>query len=243
MKKLILIFYCICWGESVYGAALPPSPYDALYKKITRLEIVKLYPEIEKLTAEYEAARARETSTANKLLTAATMAATGVGGMQLASGLAEQRADENAELDMTAYLNTFTCRYGDGKSVRGGDANIELPISSQMVQLVSEYKTLAADLKSRKAALGMAPGIESDVILDSATAGLYDNESLERADGVYTSLSRALTDENSADAAEWNTQKEESAQKTKTGAIVGGIGLVGGAVGDMIINQDKDDKE
>ena len=44
-----------------------------------------------------------EQSTANKLLGGASIAATGIGGMQLASAIAENRADDAAERDMAAY--------------------------------------------------------------------------------------------------------------------------------------------
>jgi hypothetical protein len=155
------------------------------------------------------------------MLTAATMAATGLGGMQLASGLAEQKADEEAETAMRAYLATFTCEYGD-KRFAGGESAIELPGANILTPLVMEYKALAADLKARKAALGMQPGIESEEIIDVATAGLYDDENVGKTGGAYTSLSRALSGDETA-AAEWNAQREESAQKIKTGATVGGV--------------------
>ena len=48
----------------------------------------------------YDEAKATEQSTANKTLTALTTAATGIGGMELAMGLAEQSADKNAANSM-----------------------------------------------------------------------------------------------------------------------------------------------
>lgn len=182
----------------------------------------------------YNQARSREQSLANKMLTAATMAATGIGGMQLASGLAEQKADAEAEAAMKAYLATFTCEYGSGR-IAGGAQNVELPGINLLTPMVMEYKELAADLKSRKEALGMAPGIESETIFDAATAGLYDDVNTGKTSGAYTSLSRALSGDADA-AAAWDAQKEESAKKVKTGAAVGGVGAAGGAIGNLIIN-------
>ncbi|MBO5705043.1 MAG: hypothetical protein J6R99_03435, partial [Alphaproteobacteria bacterium] len=125
---------------------------------------------LEELQKAYEEAKSREQSTANKMLTAATMAATGIGGMQLAQGLAEQKADAEAEAAMKAYLATFTCEYGGGR-IAGGTQNVELPGTNLLTPLIMEYKELAADLKARKEALGMAPGIESEVVLDAAMVG------------------------------------------------------------------------
>lgn len=117
----------------------------------------------------------KEKSWANRLIGAAGIGATGVGASQALSALAEQRADQNAEDDMRAYLATFKCDYGMGKNINGGDMGIELPGGNELTQYVTQYKTLAADLKMRKDALGMSPGIESETIIDAADTGLYDN--------------------------------------------------------------------
>ena len=52
-------------------------------------------------------------------------------------------------------------------------------------------------------------------------------------------MSRALADPDGADAKKWAAQVEATKQKTKTGVTVGGVGVAGGAVGNLIINQDK----
>ena len=98
------------------------------------------------------AMRDKEQSTENKLLGAAGIGATGIGGMQMASAMAESNADTNAERAMRAYLATFTCNYGGGKNFTGGTQNIELP-AANMSTLKSEYMALASDLKQRKVAL------------------------------------------------------------------------------------------
>ena len=156
----------------------------------------------------------------------------------LASGLAEQSADQAAEAAMRAYLGTFTCDYGNGKNVHGGDKNIELPGGNDLMQLKTEYINLARDLKQRKEQLELQPGIESETTYDSATAGLYDDVSTGKTSGAYTSLSRALLDETGTDATAWEQQKSDTKQKISTGGTVGGIGAVGGLVGNLIINTD-----
>lgn len=192
--------------------------------------------EIDELRENADAMREREQSLANRTIGAAAIGATGIGGMQLASALAEQRADDAAEQDMTAYLATFRCDYGAGRNISGGEVNIQLPGANTLLPLYNEYTTLAADLKTRKTALGMTPGIESEVILDAATSGLYDNESLGKTDGAYTSLARALSDPNSADAAEWAAQRADTQQQLKTGAITAGAGALVGIVGNVLTN-------
>lgn len=182
----------------------------------------------------------KETSTANKLIGAAGIGATGIGTSQALSALSEQRADDRAEDDMRAYLATIKCDYGTGKTVNGGDTGIELPGGNELTQYVTQYKTLAADLKVRKTALGMSPGIESETIIDAAETGLYDNATTGKTNGAFTSLSRALSDETSADAQAWAQQKADTASKLKTGAIVAGVGAVGSAIANLAVNSGAD---
>lgn len=182
----------------------------------------------------------KETSTANKLIGAAGIGATGIGASQALSALSEQRADKNAENDMRAYLATIKCDYGTGKTVIGGETGIELPGGNELTQYVTQYKTLAADLKVRKTALGMTPGIESETIIDAAETGLYDNAATGKTTGAFTSLSRALDDETSADAQAWAQQKADTARKLKTGAIVAGVGAVGSAIANLAVNSGAD---
>ena len=185
---------------------------------------------------ELNAAREREQSLANKMLGAAAIGTMGIGGMELASALSEKQVMEDAEQAMRAYLATFTCSYADGKYYKGGEKDIELPGGNELMPLISEYKTLASDLKARKEALGVAPGIESELVLDSATTGLYDDVSLEKTDGAFTSLSRALTDENSEDAAEWAADKEAIDNKIKTSAAVVATAAVASIAANFAIN-------
>ena len=184
-----------------------------------------------------------EQSTANKLLGGASIAATGIGGMQLASAIAENRADDAAERDMAAYLATFRCDYGQGRNIMGGETDVQLPGGNNLIELKQQFMELAADLKTRKDALEMTPGIESEVILDSATMGLYDDESLGITDGAYTSLSRALSDPDGADAAEWAQQRSDTKSQLTTGAVMAGVGIVGGVVGNLLINRDAPDEK
>ena len=215
------------------------SKYSELYKKSQTAGVLNLYNDVVDLRKKYEATKAKEQSLANRMLGAAAIGAGGIGGMMLASGLAESASDADAERDMRAYLATFKCDYGAGMNVRGGEVNVELPGASELVPLYAEYITLANDLKKRKEQLGLKPGIESEPILDSATTGLYDDISNGITDGVYVSLSQALMHPDGTDAKKWATQLDATKQKTKTGATVGGVGVAGGTVGNMIINQDK----
>ena len=147
-----------------------------LYDKAAALK-QRLDENTEKLEKNYQDLKENEQSLANRTLTAVTTAATGIGGMELAMGLAQQNADKDAAADMDAYISTFRCTYGDGKSVKGGMEEIELPggNNAELMKLRSEYVALAADLKQRKEALGLKPGIESEEILDKTQIGLYDD--------------------------------------------------------------------
>lgn len=192
---------------------------------------------LEELQKAYEEAKTREQSFENRALTALTVAATGIGGMELAQGLAEQKADKDAERDMEAYMATFRCEYGNGKSIKGGTTEIELPGGNdpEMMKLRNEYFALSQSLKERKEALGMKPGIESEVVLDKAQMGLYDDENTGITNGVYGSLYRAKMG-NETDQTKITETKDTSSKRVKGGGIAVGAGTVGGIVGNQLIN-------
>ena len=219
------------WGENTDNAERL-----SLYKQVEDL-INQDAQTINELQANADAMKAKEQSTENKLLGGATMAATGIGGMQAMSAYSEQQSDQDAERAMAAYLATFSCRYGD-KRVAGGEQNVQLPGGNELINLYSEYVNLANNLKVRKTALDMRPGIESEPILDSATSGLYDDVSIGKTSGAFTSLARALQNPDGPDAAAWAQQKSATSDKLKTGLTTAGIGAVAGIVGNQIINKD-----
>ena len=185
---------------------------------------------------ELERAKEKEKLLANRILGATAIGLTGIGGMQLATAIAEEKADEQAEMQMKVYLSTFRCDYADGKNIVGGETGFVLPGGNELWPLVQEYKRIVGDLKSRKEILGLKPGIESEAVLDRADSGVYDDEAIGKIDGVFTSLSRALSDEKSEDTAEWVAQREETSQKKKTGAGLAVGGTVGGLVGNVVVS-------
>lgn len=208
------------------------------------MSIIDLYKEVEAINYDYEElqkayedAKNKEQSLANRTLTALTVAATGIGGMELARGLAEQKADKDAERDMEAYMATFRCEYGNGKSVKGGTTEIELPGGNdpEMMKLRNEYFALAQSLKERKEALGIKPGIESEVVLDKAQMGLYDDENTGITNGAYGSLYHAKMG-NETDQTKITETKDMSSKRVKGGGIAVGAGTVGGIVGNQLIN-------
>lgn len=198
---------------------------------------------IDELEANAEALREQEQSLGNRLASGAAMGAMGIGGQMIGSALAEQNADAAAERDMTAYLATFKCDYGAGMNITGGTMNVELPGANILLPIYTEYVTLAADLKTRKEALGMTPGIESNEILDAATSGLYDDVSTGVTGGSFASIARALMNPEGADAAAWAAQKSETSEQLKTGAITAGVGAVVGIAGNAIFNTGKNKVE
>lgn len=195
--------------------------------------------EIDELADNAQAAKDKEQSTANKLIGAAGIGATGIGGMMLASGLAEQSADTDAETAMRAYLETFYCKIGEnGSSIKGGTRGAIVPGGNEIINLYSEYVNLANSLKTRKSALNMLPGIESEAILDSATSGLYDDVYTGKTGGAYASLARAMQNPNGADANAWAEQKQKSSDDVTAGAITAGIGAAGSLIANLAVNVD-----
>jgi len=176
----------------------------------------------------------------NRTLTATTTAATGLGSMELMRGLAEQKADKESLADMTAYLSTFYCKYGNNKSVKAGSELIELPggNDSQMTKLRNEYFSLAADLKERKQSLNMSPGLEAQEILDKADLGLYDDEFIGITDGVFASLYRAQMLDNEQDKQQIKADQKSAQNRITGGAIAAGAGVIGGVAGNIALNKD-----
>ena len=165
----------------------------------------------------------------------------GIGAMELAQGLAEQTADKNANMDMDAYIATFRCTYGNGKQVKGGPEEVELPGGNDqnMMNLRAQYIALANDLKERKAALDMTPGIESEEILDKSQMGLYDDESIGITGGAYGSLYRAKELGSEKDQAKLDEEATTSKNRVMGGGIALGAGAVIGVGGNMLINNDE----
>jgi len=218
---------------------------DKLYKlkdgkceKIDNRSDEQRQKDLEEKRKAYEDAKANEQSTANKTLTALSTAATGIGGMELAQGLSEQSADKAAAADMAAYIETMRCTYGEGKQVKAGIEEIELPGANdqELMNLRGQYLALAQDLKERKDALGMKPGIESEEILDRSSTGIYDDENIGITGGNYASLYRAQVLESEADQEKIDDAKKTSKNRVIAGGVLVGVGVVGGIVGNQLIN-------
>ena len=224
-----------------------------------RIDICKKLQELQSLEAElaptskqaavneaeqkYADAKENENSLANRTLGSVTMAATGIGGMELARGLAEQKADAEADAEMNMYISTFQCKVGEnGKYYQGGTKSIETPGANQLIKLYQEYVDLAADLKARKEALGQKPGIESEVILDKAATGMYDEVGHGIENGTFASIYRASKG-NATDAQKLDDAKSASKKRVIGGAVAAGAGAVGGMVGNMIINGKKNSED
>ena len=193
---------------------------------------------VKDLKKAYDDARANELSAANRALTALTTGVTSWGMKEAFRGHAEQEADAAADTDMTAYLETFRCTYGNGKTEKGGFELIELPGGNDdnMMQLRTEYFDLAQSLKERKESLGMKPGIESEVVLDKAQMGLYNNENVGITGGAYSSLYRAKALNSEEDKTKIESEKEKSEKRLKYGATTAAVGVAGGIIGNSFIN-------
>ncbi|MBQ0013304.1 MAG: hypothetical protein KBS86_01890 [Proteobacteria bacterium] len=221
-KDICIIDECVKDYHIDDGKCVPDKTYTA--------------EEIADLEAKTKAAKDTEQSLKNRLLGGATMVATGIGGMELARGLAEQSTDKAANDDMTAYLATFKCEYGTNKA-DGGETENELPGANTLFALYNEYQQLASDLQGTKEALGMTPGIESQVVLDKAATGLYDDMATGKTNGTFASLSRAINDSESADAAQIADEQSKSKSRVTGGAIAAGAGVAAGVTGNVLLNK------
>lgn len=120
--KLVPYLFGIFFINVTFAAELDvlwlgDNPYASIYNKTNSLLIINTYDKISELEEKYNLAVGREQSYANRMLGAVSIGAGGIGGMMLASGIAEQSADAAAERDMSAYLATFRCDYGAYTSI------------------------------------------------------------------------------------------------------------------------------
>ena len=224
---------------------------DLSSRQVQYIQICRHMKEIQTLEAELSSnmtalednaknMKDKEQSFENRVLGAAGIGTVGIGGMMAASALAEQSADTDAARDMGAYLATMQCRVGDNV-YKLGDAGIDVGGTNQLVELYQQYVDLAADLKERKSALGMKAGIESQVVMDSAKMGLYDDKGSGIENGTYASLYRAARG-SEKDANKIDEQKESTAKNLKTGAGVAIAGAAATAIANYAINHNNKDK-
>ena len=184
----------------------------------------------------YDDAKAKANSKENKILTAATTAVTSVGAMELFQGISEKKNLKEYEESMEEYIGTFRCEYGNGHVVNG-DANKmnELPSGSGITGLRTQYKNLREELLAKKAVLDMSPGIETEEVLDPSEMNLYDDEFVGITGGHEMSVYSAKMG-NETDAEKLDSAKESADKRLKVGAWVAGLGVVGGIMGDSLIN-------
>lgn len=169
-------------------------------------------------------AKAREQSTANKMLGAASIGATGMGGMQYMQGMAEKSADEEAAADVKAYTATINCSVsGVGGRVMHGATGTAPAFSAEAIRLKSEFIALAERTRAAKETLGMKPGIESEAIIDKSSLHDHDDFDIARVTRFDTAQERL----DSGDAA----------ARMKRGQNLALGGIIGGVVGNLIINE------
>lgn len=197
----------------------------------------ELQAKVDEAQKKLDAAKEKEQSFANRMLGGLTTAATGIGGMQLAQGISEKMADSAADKDMDAYIATMRCAYADGQSVKFG-AEFVLPgYSAEFIELKRQYNSIVTNLQTMKPMLGMAPGIESELIVQNT--GLYDDENTGVASGAYASRYRAAAG-SEKDEKGLSSASKEARNRMIAGGVVAGVGLVGGIVGNALINRNDD---
>ena len=169
-------------------------------------------------------AKTAEKSIENKLLGGATMAATGIGGMQLAQGIAEKGADEGASKEMQEYLKTVSCGVSGGSRDLKYGASGKMPsITRQFSDMRFEYVELSRKMKAAKEGLGLPAGIESELLVD--TSMLYDSAGTNQ-NGISKNF----------DTASQRASSDSGGQRASIGGLVAGAGVIGGVVGNTVIN-------
>ena len=179
------------------------------------------------LQAQAAAAEARENelSRQNRTLTAATMAATGIGGMQLARGMAEQRADQHGADTMDAYLRSIRCGIGVNRNLTLGEQGTAPGRSAEFGDAVMEAVMLAQQISNARNHLGMHPGMEEDFLNMIDTSMLFTGRGSD-TEGFANRFDTAQERLDSGAARD---------RMAAGGAMVGG-GVAGGIAGNQMIN-------
>ena len=167
----------------------------------------------------------KEYSAKEKAVMAGSMAAAGIGGMQLAQGLSEMKADKEAAADMENYLKTITCGIGGATNVKYAESGTAPEQTRQFADERLKYIALAQKVKHAKEMLGMAPGIESEIIVD--TANLYSGRGTDK-DGISRHL----------DTAAERLESKSGQKRAIIGGVVAAAGVVGGIVGNAIVSKE-----
>lgn len=214
MKKILIAFLMSIIS---LGSITPPTFADGCQADDDNCKKIPTSDEIYALQAQVDTSRANERTLEHLINDAVGIGGVGFGGMMIGGALSENATDDDIESDMRAYINTFRCDYGDGNTVRGGQTNVEIPGGNELIDLYARYARLANDLKLRKESLGIKPGIESEVIIDKASTGLYDDVGTGVVGGGYASIARAIMNPNGPDAAMWAAQRAATTSKLNTG--------------------------
>nr|MCR4917668.1 hypothetical protein [Alphaproteobacteria bacterium] len=90
----------------------------------------------EESVEELEEKRTKE----HNMLSGLSTAATGIGAMEMAQAISEKKADEEAERDMKAYLETMRCNYQKGPEYKYSTEDILLPGGNELLAYYTEYK-------------------------------------------------------------------------------------------------------
>lgn len=221
------------------GECVPANDYE-----------IQQVPNTEKYRQDAEDAYRNEydnaQSWANKGVTGLSTLMTGEGAKMAAQAWAEQIADRDAETEMRDYIAGMRCEYGNGNTVKLGDET-DLPGGNELGKNKTEFKTLLSNLRRTKTALGLRPGIESEilynpdeeaeVLYDRAETGLYQYRVAEIATGDNVSLARALMNPDGDDATKWNEQKAETSKNLTTGTLLTAGGLAVGIGGNYLANR------
>ncbi len=224
MNKILCffeIFFALFITGATYCAKMPPGgiPEEQQHPKNTQTTTNnKSTDKTDKEKQGQKTNQSKKQNTDKSPIKNEANYAMGIYGMQLAQGLSEQTSDAAANQQMSGYIKTFRCTYGNGKSVSGGNQAIQLPNgdAETLTELRNEYLALATSLKERKESLGMPPGIESEPILDKTTMEIHDDERTGITDGVYGALYRAQIG-NENDQTKINEEKQTSVERVKQG--------------------------
>ena len=153
------------------------------------------------------------------------------------AGRAQAASDEEWARTIKNLNDSFRCGiYGMEHNIAYGAESMAPLYSDRFKYLREQYIGnnstgeigLAMRVKSYKEQLGLRPGIESELILD--TSLLFKSES--RGEEEFTGHGTAEQRQESGDAA----------RRAKTGTIITGIGAIGGIAGNIVINEIKPNK-
>ena len=155
-----------------------------------------------------------------------TMGAMGIGGMQLAQGIAEHRADDAGARQIESITNSIRCGIANNRDIRFGEEGATPDISVEHGDLRMEIITLAQRMRSAREHLGLVSAVAPP---EDQFLNLIDTSALFQGRGGTGYV------DNRFETAQERLDANQGQNRAIAGGVTAGAGAIGGIMGNRNI--------